>query len=53
MERLLISLIFHCSKDEKHDRAIEDLHASLKGRSHFHVVVAGLCELFTFLRRTE
>lgn len=30
VERLLIFLIFHCSKDEKHDRAMEDLHASLK-----------------------
>ncbi|KAG0701956.1 meiosis protein SPO22/ZIP4 like-domain-containing protein [Suillus ampliporus] len=30
VERLLIALIFHCSKDDKHDRAIEDLHASLK-----------------------
>ncbi|KAG1809768.1 uncharacterized protein HD556DRAFT_1223242, partial [Suillus plorans] len=33
VERLLISLIFHCSKDDKHDRAIQDLHASFKGRS--------------------
>ncbi|KAG1746972.1 meiosis protein SPO22/ZIP4 like-domain-containing protein [Suillus lakei] len=30
VERLLISLIFHCSKDDKHDRAIQDLHASFK-----------------------
>lgn len=30
VERLLISLIFHCSKDEKHDRAMSDLHESLK-----------------------
>lgn len=30
VERLLISLIFHCSKDDKHDRAMQDLHASFK-----------------------
>ncbi|KAG1855968.1 meiosis protein SPO22/ZIP4 like-domain-containing protein [Suillus subluteus] len=30
VERLLISLIFHCSKDDKHDRAIQDLHGSFK-----------------------
>ncbi|KIK46084.1 hypothetical protein CY34DRAFT_22194 [Suillus luteus UH-Slu-Lm8-n1] len=30
VERLLISLIFHCSKDDKHDRAIQDLQASFK-----------------------
>ncbi|KAG1775142.1 meiosis protein SPO22/ZIP4 like-domain-containing protein [Suillus placidus] len=30
VERLLISLIFHCSKDDKHDRAIQDLHTSFK-----------------------
>ncbi|KAG2129719.1 meiosis protein SPO22/ZIP4 like-domain-containing protein, partial [Suillus bovinus] len=30
VERLLISLIFHCSRDDQHDRAIQDLHASFK-----------------------
>ncbi|KAG2135130.1 meiosis protein SPO22/ZIP4 like-domain-containing protein [Suillus clintonianus] len=30
VERLLISLVFHCSKDDKHDRAVQDLHASFK-----------------------
>ncbi|KAG1741872.1 meiosis protein SPO22/ZIP4 like-domain-containing protein, partial [Suillus paluster] len=34
VERLLIALIFHCSKDDKHDRAIEDLHASFKELSN-------------------
>lgn len=43
MERLLISLIFHCSKDDKHDRAIQDLHASFKGRSCSNFVVLRLC----------
>jgi hypothetical protein len=39
VERLLVSLIFHCSKDDKHDRAMQDLHASFKGKSQFDLVV--------------
>ncbi|KAJ8589076.1 SPO22-domain-containing protein [Rhizopogon salebrosus TDB-379] len=44
VERLLISLIFHCSKDEKHDRAMADLRESLKGMLRFHLCCRHLCE---------
>jgi len=47
VERLLISLIFHCSKNEKHDRAIEDLHASFKGMFRFHFCHRRSCECLT------
>lgn len=50
VERLLISLIFHCSKDEKHDRAIEDLHASLRGMFRFHLFIRNP---LPYLCRTE
>lgn len=51
VERLLISLIFHCSKDNKHDRAIQDLHASFKelGDVEFELLKAPATACITLL----